>query len=97
MTKKILKITSLVLLSVSLILAIITLVNYYNYVDTLQTLTSSELTMIEKFELQDARENYLFKTLKIMLWSSYVSIATIVTCITTAVVARKKTEPKKIR
>lgn len=97
MTKKILKITCLTLLSISLILTILTLINYYNYVGTLNDLTTDSLSLMDKFNLQEARETYLYRTLKMTLITSYISIATILTCIATAIVTRKKSQPRKIR
>lgn len=95
--KKILSIISVVLLAVCLALLITSLVNYYSYVSTLKTLSSQNLDLLTKFELQESRETYLFRTLKTLVWTAYVSIPSIITGIVCIILNCKKENTKKFR
>lgn len=76
-TKTILKVVSSILGVVAITLAIITLVNYYSYANTLEKLQSVDLTLIERFELQDSRETYLYRTLRLLPWTLILSVISV--------------------
>ena len=96
-TKKILNIISICLLVVSLALLISCLVSYYKYVGTIKEITSTEIDLIKKFELQSSKENYLYKTLTMLVWAAYVSILSILTAIVSLVISSKKENVQKFR
>ena len=90
MTKKIFKIASIVLLATTLTLAIITLINYYSYVNVLNKLTQPDVDLITKFDLQEDRDTYLYRTLGTIIWTCYIAIATTITTITSMILNKQK-------
>ena len=76
MTKTIFKYVNIALIVTSIVLIIITLVNYYSYTNALFTIQSGNLTEIAKFELQDSKNLYLYRTLRLIPWTSFVSLIT---------------------
>lgn len=92
--KKIFKWVSVVLIIASLILCIVTLVNYYNYVGVINKLSSSELTLLEKFELQENLDTYSLRTFKMLLWTCYTGIVTSITTIVTFMLYIKRNQIK---
>ena len=93
-TKKIFKWASIILTIASLILCIVTLVNYYNYVGVINKLSGSELTLLEKFKLQESLDTYSLRTFKTLLWTCYIGIATAVITIVTFILHIKRNQIK---
>lgn len=94
--KTIFKWVSIALLITTLILSIITLANYYKYVGIINDLSNTELNLLTKFELQESLNTYSLRTFKLLLWTCYVSIATVIVTITHLILSHKK-NPIKIR
>ena len=83
MTKTILKYVSFILIATTIVLITITLVNFYSYTNTLSKIQSGNLTELAKFELQDSKNLYLYRTLRLIPWTSFISlISSIVSGIT---------------
>ena len=97
MIKKILKIVSISLLVTAIILGIITLINYYSYVSVLNKLTNPETNLLSKFELQESRDLYLYRTIVMSVWTCYISIITAITTLANFIINKKKRNPQKIR
>ena len=97
MIKKILKIVSIALLATTIILGIITLINYYSYVSVLNKLTNPETNLLSKFELQESRDLYLYRTIVMSVWTCYISIITAITTLAHFIINKKKRNPQKIR
>ena len=94
--KTIFKWVSIALLITTLILSIITLANYYKYVGIINDLSNTELNLLTKFELQESLNTYSLRTFKLLLWTCYVGIATVIVTITHLILSHKK-NPIKIR
>ena len=98
MTKTILKYASFALIAISMVLIIITLINYYSYTNTLASIQSGELTEIAKFELQDAKNLYLYRTLRLIPWTCIISfISAGVSATTLYLNLKSKKDYNKIR
>ena len=97
MVKKILKIASILTLITTIVLALIALINYYGYVNVLNKLTSPSTNLLSKFELQESRDEYLYKTIVMSVWTCYVAIISAGTTIASYIVNKKKRNPQKIR
>lgn len=97
MAKKIVFITSIVLLLATLVLGIITLVNYYSYVSVLNKLSNTEIDVITKFDLRENSDTYLYKTLKTVAWTCYLAIFATISTIATLIMHRPKQNQLKIR
>lgn len=95
--KKIIKITSLVLLCVAIVMNIVCLVNYYNYVSIIKKLTTPSIDLLEKFNLQEIRDSRLYSTLSSLVWSSYITIITLLINVVNFIINKKPKEHKKIR
>lgn len=95
--KKILTIINITLLIATVILGIITLVNYYSYVNILNKLTHPDTDLITKFELQESRDKFLYKTLTTTIYTCYVAIITAITSISNLIINRAKKNSLKIR
>ena len=74
MTKTILKYLSIALIATTIILSIINLSNYYNYANVLARLQSDKVDLLTKFELQESRDHYLYRTLRLLPWTMFISI-----------------------
>lgn len=98
-TKKIIQITSIALLFLTLTLLITTLVNYYKYIGTINQITAGDTDLITKFTLQENKEKFLYSTLKTLVWSAYIGIVTIIITVTSIILNNKKENKtiKKIR
>lgn len=98
MKKNVLKYLSFILIVTSIVLAIINLVNYYNYANILSELQSQDLNLLKKFELQDSKDLYLYRTLRLLPWTAFVSISSaIVSAITLILHIKPKKNYNKIR
>ena len=98
MTKTILKYASFAFIAISFILLIITLINFYSYTNALATIQSGTITELAKFELQEAKNLYLYRTLAILPWTCFVSLIAITTSGTTLYLnLRSKRNFNKIR
>lgn len=98
MIKKILKYASFILIATTIILAIINLVNYYNYANVLAKLQSTKVDLLTKFELQESKDIYLYRTLRLLPWTAFVSIfSAIITGITLFLHIKPKKSFNKIR
>lgn len=95
--KKILKIISLALFITTLILAIINLVNYYGYVNCLEQLSNTDITMLDKFNIQESRETYQYRALTMLPWTCFISIISVIFSTTTYFITKETKEPSKIR
>ena len=76
MTKKILKYTSVALAIATIILSIVNLVFYYSYANILSEIQNGGLNEIAKFELQESKNLYLYRTLALVPWTCVVAIIT---------------------
>ena len=74
--KKILKIATFSFAIITIVVAIITLVNYYSYASVLEKLQSTDIDLLTKFELQEDRDTYLYRTLRLTPWALFLSLAT---------------------
>lgn len=97
MTKKIIFVSSIILLLATLTLGVITLVNYYNYVNMLNKLSSTEIDIITKFDLKENSDAYLYRTLKTVAWTCYLAIFASITTVVSLIMNRPKQNKLKIR
>ena len=98
MTKKLLKYASYIMIGATIILAIINLVNYYNYANVLSQLQESNVDLLTRFELQDSKDLYLNRTLRLLPWTAFVSIfSAIVSGVTLFLHLKPKKNYNKIR
>ena len=98
MKKTILKYASLLLIITTITLVVITLINYYGYTNILSEIQSGELTILEKFELQESKDAYLYKTLRILPWTCIISaLCAVVSTISIFTHSKAKKNYNKIR
>lgn len=97
MTKKILKYTCFALTTLTFILSIINLIFYFSYANTLAEIQSGSLSELAKFELQELKNLYLYRTLTMVPWTTIVSIITIIVSIVSFVLNTKSNNHLKIR
>lgn len=97
MTKKILKYTCFALMTLTFILSIINLIFYFSYANTLAEIQSGSLSELAKFELQELKNLYLYRTLTMVPWTTIVSIITIIVSIVSFVLNTKSNNHLKIR
>lgn len=97
MTKKILKYTCFALMTLTFILSIINLIFYFSYANTLAEIQSGSLNELAKFELQELKNLYLYRTLTMVPWTTIVSIITIIVSIVSFVLNTKSNNHLKIR
>ena len=97
MTKKILKYTCFALMTLTFILSIINLIFYFSYANTLAEIQSGSLSELAKFELQELKNLYLYRTLTMVPWTTIVSIITIIVSIVAFVLNTKSNNHLKIR
>lgn len=95
--KKIIKIAAISTLILSLIMSIICMVNYYKYVSIINKLTSDNIDWLTKFDLHEARDSRLYAALSSLIWTAYISIATIAINIVNFFIGLQPKKTKKIR
>ena len=84
-------------MTLTFILSIINLIFYFSYANTLAEIQSGSLSELAKFELQELKNLYLYRTLTMVPWTTIVSIITIIVSIVAFVLNTKSNNHLKIR
>lgn len=95
--KKVIKIAAISTLILLLIMTIVCMVNYYRYVSIINKLTSNNVDWLTRFELHEARDSRLYAVLSSLIWTAYISIATIAINIVNFFIGLEPKTIKKIR
>lgn len=95
--KTILKYAAITTLILALVMSIISMINYYKYVNIINKLTSEDLDLLTKFDLQEQRDAKLYSALSSMIWTAYITIITIGTNIAHFFINQEPKKIKKIR